>query len=139
MLASAIPLTPTLSPRFAGGEGDFGRRLGAVTPKVQASSARILACCASLRFGSPANHAANSPARSRAANISATVRTCALSFGGPWSGRILLLHHDGQTSAKTICALAGTRSPVSNGQIRARSAQRGSLRNRLTTGIPVKL
>ncbi len=94
---------------------------------------------AMVRLGDPANHAANSPARSRAANISATVRTWALSFGGPWSGLILSLHQDGQTSAKIICASSGSPSPVSNGQIRARSAQRGSLRKPRTTGMPVKL
>jgi hypothetical protein len=98
----------------------------------------ILRCC-TVRLAAPANHAANSPVRSVAANISATLRTWALSLGGPSSVRICFLHHDGQTSAKTMLVPSFRPSPVSNGQMPARSAQRGSSRNSRTTGIPVNV
>ena len=55
-----------------------------------------------------------------------------------WNVEFAFRHHDGQTSAKTMRASSGSPSPVSNGQMRARSAQRGTSRNARTTGMPVK-
>jgi hypothetical protein len=115
-------------------EGLFFAR-GAVTPRVQASSLSASRRCSALRLGSPANQPANSSARAAAAKSAATVRTWALSRGGPSSGRTG--HQDGHTSANTICAASGRPSPVSNGQIRACSAHRGSSRKARTTGMPV--
>src|SRR5437763_3340795 len=130
--------TPHLTPALSapgGGEGVARRRFGAVTPRVQASSVSTIRRCSSLISGSPANQAASAPDAASAAKIAATVRTWALSRGGPNSARTG--HQDGHTSANTIRASSESDNPVSNGQIRARTAQRGSSRNARTTGIPV--
>jgi len=101
---------------------------GVVTPRAQPSSVSTRRRCSGVRFGAPENHAAKLSARSWKANISAMVRTCALSLGGPYS--YLGFHQDGQTSANTIRAASGRSNPVSNGQTRVASAQRGSSRSR---------
>ena len=116
---ASAALRPTRRPSTPEGPGFLGSRrarrsFGA--PRVSRASRR--------QTRRPARR------RGRARRISpATVRTCALSLGGAVGRRISLRHQDGQTSAKTIPASSGGARPVSNGQMRARSAQRGSSRN----------
>ena len=100
-----------------------------MTPSVQASSVSIVRTCSAVETGSagePARQFAGAVALGENRGDGADLR---LVLRLPGSGGIG--HQDGQTSANTIRASSGQQqNPVSNGQMRARSAQRGIIAQR---------
>ena len=105
-----------------------------MTPRVQASSSRRSALSAS-RPGSPANNAASSPARSRAAKIRATVRTWAVSLGARLRRRpptATARPRRRRSARRRRAPEPGLERPDARW-----SAQRGSSRSARTTGMPV--